>query len=238
MIQLQINSDEMFKELNLKANALESLKSEAALDELSQAIFQITGKAFVNSVDIYARQNPKSMHHVYEWGSIGMKTGRLFVIRKESIGGGILAVASDFLQSRKPVPISPDLLIPGTTGKKVTRRSVFKNKASVMESGKSVSYIATRIQAFMGENGLIFIRPGTAINIKNPGGIATKNAFANYMLEWYSVNAGAVVDSSGLAEKLAADVSAVLNLNNTGAPEVLKAIKAVTNLGGLEEVIA
>jgi len=237
MIQLQINSDQMFKELNLKANAIEALASEPVLNEISQAVFQITGKAFVNSVDMYARKNPKSMHHVYEWGKIGLKTGRLFVIRKESLGGGILAVASDFLQSKKPVPINPELASPGPTGKKVTRQSIFRDKASVMESGKSVSYIAKRIQAFMGESGLVFIRPGTAINIQNPGGIATRNAFANYMLEWYSVNAGVIVDSSGLAEKLAAEVSSVLNLNNTGPTEVLKTVRAVTNLGGLEEVI-
>lgn len=238
MIQLQINSDEMFKELNLKAAALDMLASQTVLNEINQAVFQITGKAFVNSVDAYARRNPKAMHHVYEWGKIGLKTGRLFVIKKELLGGGVLGVSSSFLPSRSPVPITPELLNPGPSGKVVSHRSIFVDKATVMESGRSVSYIAKRIQAFIGESGLVFIRPGTSINIANPGGAATKNAFANYMLEWYSVNAGALVDSSGLAEKISTEVAATLNIKSTGPADVAKVVKRVVNLGGLEEVIA
>jgi len=228
-VKLEVNAAQIGSDLADWLGGLEELKNPSVLTQLSKAIFSITGERFVIDVDNYARLNPKKMHHVYEWGQIGSPAGRLFVVERSQILYGNLVVSTNFLQSKMPVPISPELLTPGKTGKVVSRRNIFRNKAEVMESGTPVSFSAKRVLAFMGNNGITFIKPGTQVNILHPGGINTKNAFASYMLEWYTTKANTVMDASGFYESLANDVSNALN--SSTAKGSLSAVRnAVTNL--------
>jgi hypothetical protein len=127
------------------------------------------------------------------------------------------------------VPINPELLIPGKTGKVVSARNVFRNKAEVMESGTPVSFTAKRVLAFTGGSGLAFISPGTKINILNPGGVQTKNAFAEYMLDWYTNKSNVIIDSSGYYERLVNDVAVALTSSKSRVSAVRTAVKNISD---------
>jgi len=217
MIQLEINQDNLIKQLQGKLSGLEQILKPESLQEISRAVFTITGERFVLAADSYARSNKKAMHHVYEWGRIGSPEGRLFVINLLSSMGGSIDIGYEFLQSKLPVPIDPALKIAGPTGKAVTKESIFRNKAEVMESGKPVQFVAKNVLAFMGNNGVAFIAKGTPVNILNPGGLRTKNAFHTFMVDWYVANAGLIMDSSGFYEKIVNDVALALSKDNAGA---------------------
>jgi hypothetical protein len=229
ILSLKVDTEQLYKDLDGFTSSMKQLTSPKVLDEISRAIFSITSKRFMIDVDRYARINPKKMHHIYEWGKIGNSNARLFVLERSSILDGSFSVSSKFLSSKMPVPIKPELLTPGKTGKSVSRRSVFANKASVMEEGNPVSFNAKRVLAFVGNEGVAFIAPGTQINILHPGGIQTKNALGAYMLEWYSKNINAIMDSSGLYERISNDVSVVLNSNKPNVTQVQKAVKMIAD---------
>jgi hypothetical protein len=224
MIQLQIDTGAMIAELDNKIAGIKELTSPSVLTEIAKATFTITGNRFVTDLDNYARRNPKKMHHVYEWGGIGKPQSRLFVLERAAVLYGDLNVNTRFLPSKLPVPISPALLTPGPTGKVVSKRSIFADKATVMEKGTKVSFSAKKVLAFADGQGIAFIAKGTTININNPGGIQTKNAFATYMLDWYTKNGNVVMDGSGFYEKIQAETEAVLNANGTGATQVKQAV--------------
>jgi len=236
-IKLEIDTKQLVESLDNITAGLEELTQPQVLDQVSRAVFSITGERFMVDVDNYARMNPKKMHHVYEWGKIGDKSARLFVLERKSILDGSLLISTKFLPSRMPVPINPELLNPGRTGKSVSRKSIFANKAEVMESGAPVSFAAKRVLAFMGNNGIAFIRPGTQVNILHPGGVQTKNAFAEYLLEWYTEKGSLIMDSSGLYERIANDVAKALSIKNAGVVQVQAAVEHIANQIDVGDII-
>ena len=228
-VKLEVDTKQLVEALDDLTVGLQELTKPKVLDQISRAVFTITGERFVVDVDNYARLNPKKMHHVYEWGKIGDKNARLFVLERASVLDGTLLITTNFLKSKMPVPINPALLNPGKTGRVVSKSSIFANKAEVMEAGNPVSFQAKRVLAFMGNNGIAFIAPGTQINILHPGGIQTRNAFPEYLLEWYTKKGNAIMDSSGLYERIANDVSNVLNSSNSGAAAVQQAVTRIAD---------
>lgn len=228
-VKLEINTAQLIEDLDGFVGNIEELANPKVLDQISRAVFSITSKRFMIDIDNYARLNPKKMHHIYEWGKIGNSTGRLFTLERSLILDGSLLISTNFLPSKLPVPINPQLLVPGKTGKAVSRRSIFSNKAKVMEKGTPVSFNAKRVLAILGNDGTAFIAKGTRINILHPGGIQTKNAFATYLLEWYTKKGGAIMDSSGLYERIANDVSLVLSSNNPKAYDVQRTVTMIAD---------
>ena len=224
MISLEIDASSVATQLSNYVNNIKQITKPEVVDEISKAVFTITAEKFVLAVDKYARANPKKMHHIYEWGQIGQVQGRLFVLVRNTILNGSILIESTFLPSKLPVPVNPELLIPGDTGKVVTRRSIFKYKADVMEKGDPVSFTAQRILSFVGSDGLVFIKPGTTVNILNPGGMGTKNAFSDFFISWYTDFAGQVIDASGLYEKLSKDITIALNGNRANINTVKNAV--------------
>jgi hypothetical protein len=232
MIKLSINKDSLSNlenQLNLKVEAIGMMTQKSYLQEVSKAAFVIVGEKFMKAIDRYSALNPKRMHHIYEWGKVGNPTARLFVLERVALLGGTSVTQSNFLMSKTPVPINPELLFPGKTGKYVSRRNIFRNKASVMESGVPITYQAQRMLAFMGRDGMKFIQPGTTINIRNPGGVATKSSFSRYMLEWYEKNAQLIMDSSGLYERIVNEASVILSKNNTGPADIKRSVAEISN---------
>jgi hypothetical protein len=241
MIKLSIDKtsiDALNREINLKVEAIGYMTQPAFLEEVSRAAFVILGQRFMQSVDRFSATNQKRMHHLYEWNRVGNPSARLFVLNKVSMLDGALTIQADFLQSKTPVPINPDLLIPGTTGKIVTKRNIFRDKAQIMEEGRSVSYEARSMLAFMGTNGLSFIRPGAIVNIRNPGGQYVKGALASFMSAWYAKNSQVIMDESGLYEKIAEEASIVLSKQNSGITDVRNAtIRVVDAVVGGRNII-
>ena len=217
---------------------VKQITNPSVVSEISKGIFTVTGEEFVKSVDRYARMNPKKMHHVYEWGKVGEPSGRLFVLERNSVLNGSLIINAKFLPSRMPVPINPELLQQGKNGKIVTRRSIFADKATVMEEGRSVSFTAKRILSFVGDSGLVFVKPGTQINILHPGGKGVNGAFSEFLLEWYTNNGYSAMDNSGFFEKISNNVSIALNQNNATINTVKRAVSdSIISMGLDQEVI-
>lgn len=237
MIKLSVNWENLNKQINLKLQGIEELQRPYILDDIAKASFTVLTERFVKAVDVFAVQNPKRMHHVYEWKEIGNPQARLFTVERISVSGGSLIINSSFLPSRTPVPIDPELLIPGNSGRYVNKLNIFKNKADVMEKGSPIRYTASNMMAFAGRNGIRFLRPGTVVNIINPGGIGTKNSFAAFMIDWYESNAQLIMNSSGLYEKIASETARVLNQNNTGSSAVKTAVSHIAGTFSRDMVV-
>lgn len=237
MISLEIDASSVATQLSNFLNNMKQITKPEVVDEIAKAVFTITAEKFVLAVDKYARANPKRMHHVYEWGQIGQVEGRLFVLVRSSVLEGTVLIDSQFLPSKLPVPVNPQLLIPGSTGKVVTKKSIFKYKADVMEKGNPVSFTAEKILSFVGSDGLVFIKPGTTVNILNPGGVGTKHAFADFFIAWYTDFAGSAIDSSGLYERLSQDIAIALNGNRANINTVKSAVIASIESMGLDQEV-
>jgi hypothetical protein len=233
MIKLSISKesiDALNREIDLKVKAIGYMTQPDFLNEVSRAVFVILGERFMLATDRFAATNPKRMHHIYEWKRVGNPSARLFVLNRLSMMNGSININVTFKESRTPVPIDPELLVPGKTGKIVNRRNVFRDKAVIMEEGRAVHYQAKRMLAFMGSDlGLHFIRPGTTVDIKNPGGKYTKDSLAVFMANWYNKNAQTIIDSSGLYERIANEASIVLSKNNAGISDIKYVTKQIVD---------
>jgi len=231
MIKLTINSSNLTNKLNELSGSIKELVSPIVLQEVAKAAFMITGKRFVLDVDRYSAQNPKKMQHVYEWNELGSPNGRLFIIERLGILNGNLTISYRFLPSRIPVPIPPEMTTPGPSGRSVQKQNIFRNKAQVMEDGQPITYTTSRMLAFLGTNGPTFIRPGTLVNILNPGGIEAKNAFADYMVQWYTDNANLVMQSSGFYDQIVSESAAAIS-NGQGISAVRQIASSLANKVG------
>ena len=239
MIKLTIDSSNFSKGLNQLQDSLNELVSPSVLTEIAKAAFTITGKRFALDLDRFSVSNPKKMHHVYEWGQIGRPEGRLFVIERLGVLYGDLIIGYKFLPSRLPVPIPLELQTPGKTGKFVSSRYIFRDKADIMENGSPVVINAKKVLTFLGSEGQVFVAPGTTVTINNPGGIESKNAFAEYMIEWYTKNPNAIMASSGLYEHITNSVATALSSNQLTTGQVKKVVQGITDRvsEGLVEII-
>ena len=233
MIKLSISKaslDALNREIDLKVKAIGHMTQPEFLNEVSKAVFVILGERFVLAVDRFSVTNPKRMHHIYEWGKVGTPSGRLFVLNKAILVSGSMTISTEFKPSKTPVPINPELLSPGATGKVVSRKNVFRDKAKVMEEGRAVHYQAKKMLAFMGSDlGIKFIKPGTTVNINNPGGKFVKGSLATFMSAWYNKNAQTIIDSSGLYERIANETAIVLSKKNAGISDVRAVTRQVVN---------
>ena len=67
-------------ELELKIGGIEQLQSPLILNELADAVFTLSAKAFVKAMNLEAKAFPKKYHHIYEWNQVGTEKGRLFFL--------------------------------------------------------------------------------------------------------------------------------------------------------------
>jgi hypothetical protein len=131
-------------------------------------------------VDAMARIDHARLHHVYEWGMVGKESGRLFelkVIPKPS-GGAIITY--QFNES----------VVPNDNG------VVFANKATVMESGESVTFETNKPVPIAEDT----FRVGEFTFI--PGGVDTNGAFLDTFVSYFStrrmpIGRNIVINASG-----------------------------------------
>jgi hypothetical protein len=213
-----------------KVEQLEYMLSPNSKTEISKAIFTITARRFLKDLSHAARNDEKRYHHLYESNKIGSDSKKLFIIKRSKIQYGELIISFVPLKSTEPVRISERLLRPGPTGKKVTARSIFRNKMEVMESNKPIHILTKKTIVFSpdGEN-LVFVPKNKIINIMSPGGKDTTNALQNFANTWYSTKAEIVVKQSDLFKRIASRVGVVVNRKGSSKSDVLNAIKQVTS---------
>lgn len=218
------SSSLMFKEIRNKVDGIKELNSAITKKKLMDVAFSKSAMTFVKKTNMLARSNKSMFHHVYEWEGAGQESSRLFRIIKKNGAPGSASIYYKFNNSRRPSPIDPILKVPGNTGKVVSKSGVFKNKASVMESGSPVSFSSSRTIAIPSGNGISFIAPGTTINIKNPGGAGTSGSFEKHFRMWWTTHFSKTLAKEGIPQKLETSVAAALRVKGAGRAAARSAI--------------
>jgi hypothetical protein len=224
------NFDAVSVSINSKIKQMELIISPKSLTEISKAIFTITTKKFLKDLSIAALQDPKKYHHLYEWGYVGKETRKLFLLKRSSVKYGNLIIDIIPLKSTKPVPISQALLQPGSTGKIVKTKSIFKNKMEIMEENIPIYMITKKTVVFSPDNReIIFVPAGKVINILNPGGKKTTHALRDFSKIWYDTKAPLVIQNSRLIQQIGNEVAKTINIQGSSPQMVYETIKKVTS---------
>lgn len=236
MFQLKIEDKVFLNQIDQKIDAIKELTSPKVIEEIAKAAFVISGEKFMNAVDREAVRNPQAFHHVYEWGRLGSPDGRLFYLERKRILNGNLEIESNFLPSRVPVPRDSARFSKGPST--LSSKNIFRFKAKVMEEGRQVSFITSKVTPLSGTEDGGFVAPGTRINILNPGGIATKNAFAQFMVDWYVANLNEVVYQSGILERIESEVARVVERKSVSKTDIRNIVATISNSisGGKDEI--
>jgi len=230
MISLQFKGmNKVYQEIDNKILGTQEIISPTSKNQIAKAVFTITSKRFIKDFAIASKANPKKYFHVYEWGSNGNPTQKLYILKRERIVSGNLIVKFDYKKSKKPVPISPKLK--ASRGKKsISSRSVFANKAEVMESGKPVIFSTKNYLIFFSKSDekVHFLPPETVVHIMNPGGKATTGSFEKFAVSWYKTKMNPTIYSSRLIIDIEKSVVRSLRTKGAGRNSVKEAIKITT----------
>lgn len=233
VIVRQKDLDAILVEARKKVEGIRSLVTPYNKEQLAKAIFVISGKDFIKHTHLIAVSNPKAFHHIYEWNKVGKENARLFKLIRSRVSGGRLLIKTDFTRSNSLVPISKQLTVPGKTGKVVKSKYIFKDKASVMESGKPVRITAkvSNYLAFPSNDGPKFIKKPQSVTIKNPGGVQVKNSFTKLVKEWFKdpVNIEKSLASCGMLVKIERELAKELNRTGAGKERASYVIKKITD---------
>lgn len=230
MITLKVDQRSLNKSLNQISKSLQDLPKTNNMYNVTRAVASIAAQKFVRDANAYARLNRKSMHHLYEWNEVGRDKSRLFVVHRGSVSGNRVNLEIIFKKSRTKVPISKVLQRRGRTGKSVTKTGVFRDKAEIMESGKSVRIFAKNTMAFSPDGRrIVFRSPGQSVFVKNPGGTAVRGAMKKYAKSWQSSMLVPAVESSGIFNRLEKQITRTMSKDNYTSVEVSEAIKSVCN---------
>ena len=158
--------------LYYQANVIQKLESNAAFKMLfKKTIFNKINEDFGLYIDSKARTQPKSLHHMYEWGKVGVPEDRLFKLSSMDAAGLSFKINYDFKLSKTKVP---------RNNSKQTRDYVFAKKASVIEAGTPIIIHPTSTQrlVFQIDGILVFMPKGASVTVKRPGGPGARNQFS------------------------------------------------------------
>lgn len=172
-MQVRINTKSFEKKLNniieYSFGFLEGAESgkKEFLNDLGKGIIYSLGQY----IDLEARANSNSLHHVYEWYKVGSPAARLFDLSYtvSSIG---LSINSNFRQSST---ISKDSSEP------------FYNKAKIMESGIPITITPKSGGVLRFESGGNEIFTKKSVTVDYPGGAEVKGSFERVFDEFMMV---------------------------------------------------
>jgi hypothetical protein len=128
---------------------------------------------FGQYIDMLASANPHRFHHVYEWNQVGNQAGRLFELSAVPTAGGTM-ITYEFLPSTTP----------NDNGQ------VFVDKASVMESGQSVTFTTDKPVPIDDQT----FRVGSFTFV--PGGNDTNGAFREQFMIYFANRTNLITGSS------------------------------------------
>jgi len=227
MILVKIDTRKLDKSLNNISESLQDIPKQRNMANIARASSVIASKKFIKDLNNYSKSNKKNMHHIYEWNRVGLDSARLFKLKRNSVVDNRAIIDIVLKKSKTRAPISKVLLKPGKTGKYVKRSGIFKDKAAVMEAGKSVSFIATRNIAFAPSGKIIFRPRGTLITIRNPGGRLTTRSLEKYSIKWQNSMLSKSVESSKIFYKIEKDIARTMSKNTFTSSEVSACIKNI-----------
>ena len=227
MITLQASDFDLLNiesELNLKIGGIKELSSQPVLTELSNAVFTIGVTSFIRAINLEAKANPKAFHHLYEWNAVGNPSKRLFFLYKDESVGGRLVIKPGFIKSRSKVPLAPELASSSKSGRFVSTRHIFANKASVMEEGSQIIYRTKKNTPIPAMGKINFVAAGTIIRINHPGGIAVKGSFEKFFNVWFATKLQAAINRSGVIKSIDKETAKILNVKGAGSKQVVTAV--------------
>ncbi len=135
-------------------------------------------------IDSNARVNPQALHHVYEWYQTGSPEARLFDIEYTANRNSVSFVSSfrqsSSIQNGSDVP--------------------FREKASIMENGVSVTIKPRKAQALRFEDNGEIVYTKKEVRVDNPGGITQNQFKKTFELFFGSYFTQAFLKNSGLRE--------------------------------------
>ena len=171
MIKAKIDTRELMKTLNNTVNYSEGFVSGAQMNktEFNRILGGYTAEALGQYIDSKARMNPEALHHVYEWGSVGKASSRLFSFNVTSKANSI-DFSGSFLPSNVPSPNSDD---------------VFSNKAEIMENKIGITIEPKNSYVLVFEDGGETVFTTNSIYIANPGGDAVAGSFGRVVEEFF-----------------------------------------------------
>lgn len=235
MMSIKVNTNQLDAEVSKKLGGMYEMTSSRTYENIAKVAFTVGSHAFIRKLNVYAAAHPKAYHHVYEWKKIGSTKDKLFQIERKTVAGGWLKVNYKFLPSKSVVPIPAVLRRPGKSGRSVTKKFIFKNKAAVMEKGRPTkSFMAKSgvALAFVGKGKQpLFIRKPRTVSINKPGGRYVKGAFENQFRKFFSkgTNIKSAVSKTAYFKNLEIGVARTLNKNGTGRREVALVITEISN---------
>jgi hypothetical protein len=151
--------------------AVANASSAAAKERVSRNVFNALRESFGQTTDSMARSRPGMFHHLYEWGSIGDQSQRLFTITSQGRGTSGFTLSYKFLPSSQPVPGSEP--------------HVFVNKAEVMEDQSQVVieplYSSTLSFEYDGKQ----VFSDGPIVVDNPGGDGVKGTLGDTFTNFF-----------------------------------------------------
>lgn len=178
--------------------------------------------ALYKYVDAKARANPGELHHIYEWGMVGVPSGRLFQLNMSYTQRSIY-FTSTFLQST-------------TTSE--TSKEPFLDKAQIMESGITIT-ISPRdaeVLAFEQDGEMVFTS-GTVV-IENPGGEGVARSFEKVVKDFFdNYLVVGLLRGSGLFDKLSYPKEYLNRFSQgskSGESAGISAGKEYLSMGGIE----
>lgn len=164
-----------------QSNVMAKLVSDKDVQrKFTKVIFEQIEKDFGAYIDSQARSKPKQLHHVYEWKKIGNPSARLFNLKMIDENGFSLRFTYEYKDSKS--------FVPNNISK---RRHVFKNKASIMESGIPLIIAPRAAERLVFESslgGITFMPKGASVTVRKPGGVAVKQSFETYYKIFFKGN--------------------------------------------------
>lgn len=148
------------------------LASRTGQGNIQKTIERSVNRKFLPFVNAASRASKESMHHLYEWNKTGVTSARLFDLKIPSASRGKtnFSMVVDFRPSKSLVPLTEAQMTPGPSGKTVTSRHVFYNKAMIMEYGQTVTIRPKGSRAMAFDNpdgfreGLYFTKAPVVVN--------------------------------------------------------------------------
>lgn len=131
----------------------------------------IAAEALGKYIDAKARGNPEMLHHVYEPGNVGVSSQRLFRFNVDA-SPTLINFNGAFLPSSK-TPLNGG--------------DVFVDRASVMESGISITIAPKNAEALVFEYEGETVFTSKTIVIDHPGGDAVAGAFGRTVSDFFDV---------------------------------------------------
>lgn len=148
---------------------------------------QITEEALKQYIDVRARANPESLHHIYEWDRVGDPSARLFEIKATASKTNII-FSGEFIPSSSVSENSNEPF--------VDKANVMENAISILVEPRSSDFLAFDVDGQQ-------VFTVNSVFVENPGGDSVAGSFGRAVDDFFEVYfTSTVLRQSGIFEQL------------------------------------